>query len=113
MVKFKGVKVSPVEIEAKLVELEAVSEATVFATHITDTELIFCVSTNPGIAITSLELEQKIKSILPKSQHPSFVFMFSSLPKNNNGKIDKKKLQSHVQEKLMLNKQSEMSINAR
>lgn len=101
IIKYKGVKVSPVEIENLLSKLTEISEVAVLGMEdqLGEVRLVVCVSlVNQDNNINLVK--QSIKEALSTSQQPSNIFILQSLPKNNNGKVDKKQLKHTIEEVL-------------
>src|SRR5919199_4961865 len=97
MLKVSGVYVAPAEIENCLLQHEAVLEAAVIG-HDAGDRLIkpkaFIVTRPHAIASEELaeELKDFVKSRLALYKYPRWIEFVSSLPKNDRGKIDRKKL---------------------
>jgi len=97
MLKVGGIWVSPFEIEAKLVEHEAVLEAAVIGCADHD-EMIkpkaFVILNDPAQASKDLadEIKQFIKTHLAPFKYPRWVEFVSELPKTATGKIQRYKL---------------------
>jgi len=101
MLKVSGVYVAPAEIENCLLQHEAVRECAVTA-HDTGDGLIkpkaFIVLRDSYQANTELatEIKEFVKSRIALYKYPRWVEFVPSLPKNDRGKIDRKKLKDSV-----------------
>ncbi|HYX41897.1 MAG TPA: benzoate-CoA ligase family protein, partial [Pyrinomonadaceae bacterium] len=97
MLKVSGVYVAPVEIESCLLEHEAVLECAVVG-HDAGDGLIkpkaFVVVRPPHNSDTELAqaLKEFVKSRLARYKYPRWIEFVTSLPKNDRGKIDRKRL---------------------
>jgi len=92
MIKTSGYRVSPSEVEEVIYATGLVSEtATIGVPHPTLGQAIIVVATqaNNGNAETLLV---ECKKQLPNFMHPTHIEFIESMPKNPNGKIDRKKL---------------------
>ena len=97
MLKCSGVWVSPIEIEALLMEHPAVQEAAVIGREDHDQLLkpAACVVLKQGRAATSdlaRELQEFVVSRLPVFKRPRWVEFFDELPKTATGKVQRYKL---------------------
>ena len=97
MLKVSGVFVAPAEIENCLLQHEAVLEAAVIG-HDEGSGLIkpkaFVVVRSPAEASDELaqEIKEFVKSKIAIYKYPRWIEFVSSLPKNDRGKIDRKRL---------------------
>jgi benzoate-CoA ligase len=97
MLKVSGVFVAPAEIENCLLQHEAVLEAAVVG-HEAGSGLIkpkaFVVLRTPTRASDELaqDIKEFVKSKIALYKYPRWIEFVSSLPKNDRGKIDRKKL---------------------
>jgi benzoate-CoA ligase family protein len=97
MLKCSGVWVSPIEIEALLMEHPAVQEAAVIGREDHDQLLkpAACVVLKNGTAASSelaRELQEFVVSRLPVFKRPRWVEFFDELPKTATGKVQRYKL---------------------
>ena len=99
MLKVSGVFVAPAEIENCLLQHEAVMEAAIIG-HDAGDGLIkpkaFIVLRSQELATEELALELKefVKTRLALYKYPRWIEFVPSLPKNDRGKIDRKKLKT-------------------
>jgi len=99
MLKVSGVYVAPAEIENCLLQNEAVLECAVIG-HDDGSGLVkpkaFVVLRESHLASTELQQEIKefVKSRIALYKYPRWIEFVTSLPKNDRGKIDRKKLKS-------------------
>ncbi|MDT5122958.1 MAG: hypothetical protein QOC96_2440 [Acidobacteriota bacterium] len=97
MLKVSGVFVAPAEIENCLLQHEAVLECAIIG-HDAGDRLIkpkaFVVLRPPARASEELaqEIKDFVKAKLARYKYPRWIEFVSSLPKNDRGKIDRKKL---------------------
>jgi benzoate-CoA ligase len=101
MLKVSGVFVAPAEIENCLLQHEAVLEAAVVG-HEAGDGLIkpkaFVVLRRPAEASDQLvrNIKEFVKSKIALYKYPRWIEFVSSLPKNDRGKIDRKKLKTVI-----------------
>ncbi|OCL85619.1 AMP-binding protein [Arcobacter porcinus] len=89
IVKIKGYRVNPTEINNVISKFQSIKETVVFPTKNNDTyKLINCVVVEKDFYIDSLKLH--ILKFLPEYMLPSEFIIIDSMPLNNSGKIDKK-----------------------
>ena len=96
MLRVSGMYVSPVEIEATLMQHEAVLEAAVVG-HRDDDGLIktkACVVLNDGHEATGQELKEFVKSRLAPYKYPRIIEFIDALPKTATGKIQRFRLRN-------------------
>jgi amino acid adenylation domain-containing protein len=98
VIKCRGVKVSPKEIEEVVLRLDEVMDATLIGVESSNgnVELVLFVSISKETQITELFLYEHCRCNLEKEKVPSKIFIMDSLPKNSNGKIDKIALRDRV-----------------
>jgi len=91
IIKCRGIKVSPKEVEDIVLRLEGVREAALVSieSYKGENELVLFVVTTKKEKVTELFLREQCRQNLEKEKIPSFFYIIDSLPKNNNGKIDK------------------------
>lgn len=98
-VKIRGHRIELGDVEAALASLPGVVEAAALAVAGRDgAELAACVS-GPAAAVPNAEdaLLQALSEALPAYMLPHQVFFFDELPKNGNGKTDRKVLLGQVE----------------
>jgi malonyl-CoA/methylmalonyl-CoA synthetase len=97
IIKVGGYKVSALEIESKLLEIDDISEVSVVAVD-DDVygEVPVCVYVAPTIVVDPLQLQEWSKKNLPKYQVPKSFIKLDILPRNAMGKVNKKQLKQHV-----------------
>lgn len=93
-VKIRGYRIEIGEIEAQLGQHEKVREVAVVATEdSTDGKrLIAYLTLHAGNSITSGELHEKLRRVLPEYMVPSAFVVMRSLPVTSNGKLDRRRL---------------------
>lgn len=100
VLKFKGMKVSPIEMESTLSRLENVREVAVLGIldNSDDLMLVICLSASSNISDENLKAQ--VREALPRSLHPSHILIMKKLPKNTNGKINKRILKVEMKKLL-------------
>ncbi len=96
MLRVSGMYVSPVEIEATLMQHDAVLEAAVVG-HRDDDGLVktkACVVLNDGHEATDRELKEFVKSRLAPYKYPRIIEFIDALPKTATGKIQRFRLRN-------------------
>lgn len=97
VLKCRGIKVSPKEVEAKLMQHPAIIEVAVIGVD----DLEWGTAIHAFIAasekVTLNELQQYAQNTLASEQRPKFISILKSLPKSTNGKIDKLALKASLQ----------------
>lgn len=103
VIKYKGLKVSTIELETRIEKISGINEVSVIGheNNIGDILLIICVSLHKGMDVKFIE--KNIIQILPQEQQPNHILFFKTLPKNENGKINKKLLKERLNSKLNSN----------
>lgn len=99
MIKTKGFRVSPTEVEAEVVRHPDIVDAVAFAIpNIAVGEDIGCAYTTVnGTALPEHTLAQYLKTALPSHMVPSFLLHFESFPITGNaGKLDRKTIKQHA-----------------
>ena len=93
MIKTKGFRVSPTEVELEVVRHPEIREAVAFAIpNIEVGEDIGCAyTTNSGTPVPERTLKQFLKNTLPSHMVPAFLIHFDRFPiTGNQGKLDRK-----------------------
>lgn len=96
LIKHRGNRISPVEIENEACSLDGVVEAGVFKRASDDTLHIFVTLSDK--AVTAESILHALNASLEPAKVPDAVHIQSELPKSINGKIDRKTLQKRVNE---------------
>jgi iturin family lipopeptide synthetase A len=93
-VKLRGVRIELGEVEAQLTRQPGVNEAVVLLRESPsgDPQLVAYVVPRAGVVLSSDELRRGMGAQLPQHMLPSAFLVLSSLPRNPNGKIDRKAL---------------------
>jgi amino acid adenylation domain-containing protein len=94
-VKVRGYLVDPSEVEAAILDAEAVAEAVVVA--VTEpsapTRLVAYVAPDPRVRAESVgATRRRLRAKLPEYMVPSTIVMMPSLPRNERGKVDRQQL---------------------
>lgn len=96
MIKLRGYRVEPGEIESRLYQHESIREVGVVpAEGASGLELIAHVSTTTGARIPTVALKEFCAVKLPAYMVPARFEFHASLPKTSSGKIDLEHLRSH------------------
>lgn len=103
MIKTSGYRVSPGEIEEPANQHCAVKEAVAFGvTHPERGQAIFLVfTTDQDPEKTEKELDQHLRNVLPRYMVPAKYIWMNTIPRNSNGKFDRKSLSVHHQSALL------------
>lgn len=91
-----GENISPVEIEQKIIENDAIKEVKVMgAPHsVTGESIEACIVLNEGKKFDEEQLVSELRTKISKFKIPSHFFVFDSFPLLGNGKLDARKLKS-------------------
>lgn len=103
MIKTRGFRVSPTEVESEVVRHPDITAAVAFAiTNIAIGEDIACAyTTEDGEALSEHILKQQLKSALPNHMVPTYLIHFDHLPITGNaGKFDRKTIKQASFERL-------------
>ncbi len=98
VLKCRGMKVSPLEVEGFLMSIEGVKEAAIVGVHddIQDHILHAFVAHEMTISNPIEHILQRCQQGLPPNKCPSNITLLKQLPKTTNGKIDKQTLGSSL-----------------
>lgn len=94
LLKHRGNRISPVEIENEACSIAGVSEAAVLKRESDDTLHLFVTVSDSSLSESFIL--QCLNEILEPAKVPNFVSIERSLPKSLNGKIDRKELQHRL-----------------
>jgi len=93
VIKFKGYRISPIEIESILSKLNSIEHALVFKeSHNNNEKLIACITLKKNFndSNTNLkELRDYLSEHLPSYKNINAFYIFDEMPKNQNGKISR------------------------
>lgn len=91
-IKHMGYRIELEEIESALNSLEYINQSAVLYKRVNENygKIIAFVATDKKV--DEIQIGDEINKILPKYMIPNIIEVTNALPKNNNGKIDKKKL---------------------
>jgi acyl-coenzyme A synthetase/AMP-(fatty) acid ligase len=98
IIKTRGEKVSPVEIENVIYKIEGVKEVAVFGIpdEIMGESIIAIVTTYPNSEIVEKDIQKECALKLENFMVPQKIIFVDEMPKSTNGKIDKKILKSTI-----------------
>ena len=94
LIKTRGERVSPKEVENVIVQMEGVGESAVIGIpdEILGQAIRAFVVVTPGASITEMDLLKHCKENLESFKIPRDIYFLDRLPLTANGKVDKKKL---------------------
>jgi acyl-coenzyme A synthetase/AMP-(fatty) acid ligase len=101
-IKSRGYRIELGEIEAALNTLDGLKECAVVGLNVGGFEgTAICCAFAPkeGIELTSNELQRSLQKLVPRYMIPSQWFAYTVLPKNANGKIDRKQIKDMFEER--------------
>ena len=95
-IKHMGYRIELEEIESALNGLEYINQSAVIYERVKENygKIIAYVATK--VDVTESQIKYEINNILPKYMIPNIIEIREELPKNNNGKIDKKELMLNI-----------------
>lgn len=95
-----GTNISPLEIDAVLIEHSGISEAgTIGVPHpIYGEEVVAYVACLPGETVRTDDILAHCAASLPDAKRPKALYVLEELPKNARGKLDRAALQAHHKE---------------
>jgi acyl-coenzyme A synthetase/AMP-(fatty) acid ligase len=99
IIKTRGEKVSPVEVENTIYSIEGVKEVVVMGVpdNVMGESIIAVVTLNDGAQLNEKMIHRACINHLESFMVPSKIFLLQDMPKSPNGKIDKKELKKIVQ----------------
>ena len=94
IIKTRGEKVSPIEVENAIHKINGVREAAVFGMPdvLLGESIVAFITTHDQIQIAEKDIQQNCKSQLEPFMVPQKVLFIAEMPKSSNGKIDKSEL---------------------
>lgn len=98
IIKTRGEKVSPIEVENAIYNVKEVKEAVVFGIphEVMGEEIIAVVTSEGEEAFIEKKIMKECVSHLESFMIPSKVLLMEQMPKSHNGKIDKKRLKENI-----------------
>lgn len=97
MVKLNGYRVELGEIDGTMMKHEAIAEAACMLKNVNGGDnLCLYYTLNPGKEVTEQELEQFAQDVLPHYMVPKVYVKLEVMPRNHNGKLDRKQLPDPV-----------------
>ena len=103
LIKTRGQKVSPREVEDVVHQLEGVAEAAVLGVPdvILGEAIVLVVAPKSNALISEATLRAHCKKLLDDYMQPKYVDIVKELPRNDNGKVDKKRIGAEYQQVLV------------
>jgi len=92
LIKHRGNRISPIEIETEACALDGIVEASVL--HDSERDRLLLVATVSDSAKTAATILEALGTVLEPAKIPDEVVIRESLPRSMNGKIDRKALRS-------------------
>jgi acyl-CoA synthetase (AMP-forming)/AMP-acid ligase II len=98
IIKTRGEKVSPVEIENVIYKIIGVKEVAVIGIpdDIMGESIVAFVTTYPDAGLVEMDIQKECASKLENFMVPQKIIFLDEMPKSTNGKIDKKTLKSAI-----------------
>jgi acyl-coenzyme A synthetase/AMP-(fatty) acid ligase len=115
MIKTKGFRVSPTEVEAEVVRHPDIGAAVAFAVpNIAIGEDVACAYTTiNGQPLAETTLKQFLKSNLPNHMVPAYLIHFETFPiTGNDGKLDRKAIKDGAFERLGIERDRGVAISS-
>jgi len=96
IIKTRGEKVSPVEIENIIYKINGVKEVAVMGLNdaVMGESIIAYITVHDTVQLTEKEVQRECMVYLEPFMIPQKVIFLEEMPKNSNGKIDKKELKN-------------------
>ncbi len=100
IIKTRGEKVSPVEIENVIYKIEGIKEVAVIGVpdEILGESIVAFITTHTKFNFKEADIQKECMSKLENFMVPQKIYFLDEMPKNSNGKIDKKSLKISVVE---------------
>ena len=100
-VKVNGYRVDLMEVDAAACSLSDVHLASAFLLQsdeydLSSVQLCMAVEPKPDCNLDIFQLKQSLRTLLPPYMVPKRIFIFESLPKNSNGKLDRRTIVADV-----------------
>ena len=98
IIKTRGEKVSPIEVENIIYKIDGAKEVAVLGIPdmILGESIVAFITMHDGINFTEKEIQMICKSQLETFMVPQRIVFLSEMPKSSNGKIDKKELKKYL-----------------
>jgi len=96
IIKTRGEKVSPIEIENIIYNINSIREVAVIGVpdHVLGESIVAFVTTYNQVQLTEKEIQTECSLHLENFMVPQKIFFLNEMPKSSNGKIDKKELKN-------------------
>jgi len=96
IIKSRGEKVSPIEVENAIYKMTAIKEVAVmgFPDEILGESIVAFITTHQNAQLSEKEIIKECTTSLEMFMVPQKIFFLDEMPKNTNGKIDKMKLKN-------------------
>jgi acyl-CoA ligase (AMP-forming) (exosortase A-associated) len=92
MIKTSGYRVSPTEVESVLYAMDGIDEAVAIGAQHPELGQAIVLLIVTSITIDELDIKRYCQQHLPAFMHPRAIIQREDLPRNQNGKIDRKQL---------------------
>jgi len=98
IIKTRGEKVSPIEVENIIYKIKGVKEVAIIGVPdvVMGESITTFVTTLDSVNLTEKEIQRECMNYLEPFMIPSKVIFLSEMPKSSNGKIDKKELKKMI-----------------
>lgn len=98
VVKTRGQKVSPREVEDAVHQLDGVAEAVVLgiADDILGEAIVLVVAPKPDVDLGAVTVRAHCKKLLDDYMQPKYVDIVHELPRTDNGKVDKERIREEL-----------------
>ena len=98
IIKTRGEKVSPIEIENVIYKINGVKEVAVIGVtdKIMGQSIAAYITCHTGVQLTDKEIQKECMAHLESFMIPQKVVFLTEMPKSSNGKIDKKELNQNI-----------------
>jgi long-chain acyl-CoA synthetase len=105
IIKTRGEKVSPVEVENTIYKIKGVKEVAVLGVPdiILGESIIAFITTHEKVKLTEKDIQRECMIYLEPFMIPQKVFFLPEMPKNSNGKIDRKELKNVMPDEIVRN----------
>lgn len=93
MIKSSGYRISPAELEESLYQMAGIAEVVAVGLPDDELEQAILLLIKAGSELSEQDIKRYCQQQLPNYMQPKYIELVDSLPRNPNGKIDRKQLQ--------------------